>query len=140
MSKKVLELLKQKFGDAILETHSQFGDDTAVVDPASWLAIAQHLRDDPRLAMNQFIDLCGVDYLGVMETRFEVVMHLRSFTHNHRLRLKARVGDDEGSGAEIDSVRRRCRFGGWLRCRTPRWLSGCAPGSRSPCRPCRSAC
>lgn len=104
MSKKVLDILQQQFADAVLETHSQFGDDTAVVDANRWREIALFLRNDPRTAMNMFVDLCAVDYLGVQTPRFEVVLHLRSLQHGHRIRLKARVGSDEGEGAEIDSV------------------------------------
>jgi NADH-quinone oxidoreductase subunit C len=105
MSKKVLELLQAQFGPAILETHSQLGDDTAVVDPAQWRAVALFLRDDPRLAFNLFVDLCGVDYLSIGAVpRFEVVCHLRSIQHAHRIRIKARVGDEDGEHAEIDSV------------------------------------
>ena len=105
MSKKVLDLLQEKFGAAVLETHSQFGDDTAVLDPARWREAALFLRDDPRLAMNMFVDLCGVDYLPLgADPRFEVVCHLRSLQHAHRIRIKARVGDEDGSNAEIDSL------------------------------------
>jgi NADH-quinone oxidoreductase subunit C len=103
MSKKVLDFLQEKFGAAILETHAQFGDDTAVIEPASWRAVAFFLRDDSRLAMNMFTDLCGVDYHH-REPRFEVVCHLRSLQHAHRIRIKSRVGDEEGEVAEIDSL------------------------------------
>jgi NADH-quinone oxidoreductase subunit C len=105
MSKKVLEILKAKFGDAVLETHSQFGDDTAVVEPSRWREVAMFLRDDPRLAMNMFTDLCAVDYLPMRaEPRFEVVCHVRSMAHAHRVRIKARVGAEDGTGAELDSL------------------------------------
>ncbi len=105
MSKKVLDLLKEKLGDAVLETHAQFGDDTAVIDPARWREAALFLRDDPRLAFDMFVDLCGVDYLSIQaDPRFEVVCHLRSVKHAHRVRIKARVGAEDGSGAEIDSL------------------------------------
>ena len=105
MSKKVLELLQAQFGAAILETHSQFGDDTAVIEPARWRDVALFLKSDPRLAMNMFVDLCGVDYLSIgADPRFEVVCHLRSLQHAHRIRIKARVGDEEGHGAELDSL------------------------------------
>ncbi len=122
MSAKVVEILKAKFGDAVLETHAQFGDDTAVVDPARWREIALFLRDDPRLAMNMFTDLCAVDYLpmggiptaGGEPARFEVVLHLRSVQHAHRLRLKARVGDEDGAGAEIDSLVPVWKGADWL--------------------------
>ena len=104
MSKKVLDLLQTKFEASILETYTQFGDETAVIEPSRWQEVARFLRDDPRIAMNMFTDLCGVDFLGLRETRFEVVCHLRSLQHAHRIRLKARIGDEEGAGAEIDSL------------------------------------
>jgi NADH-quinone oxidoreductase subunit C len=105
MSKKVLDLLEAKLGSALLETHSQFGDDTAVIEAPRWREAALFLRDDPRLAMNMFVDLCGVDFLPIRaEPRFEVVCHLRSVQHAHRVRIKARVGAQDGSDAEIDSL------------------------------------
>jgi NADH-quinone oxidoreductase subunit C len=105
MSQKVLDLLQAKFGPAILETHSQFGDDTAVIEPARWRDVGLFLRDDPRLAMNMFVDLCAVDYLEInADPRFEVVCHLRSLQHAHRVRIKARVGAEDGTGAELDSL------------------------------------
>ncbi len=107
MSKKVLDLLQEKFGAAILETHAQFGDDTAVIEPSAWRAVALFLRDDSRLQMNMFTDLCGVDYLHQRredEPRFEVVCHLRSLQYAHRIRIKSRIGDAEGENVEIDSL------------------------------------
>ena len=103
MSKAVLEALTQRFTDAIWETHAQFGDDTAVVDPERWFDIASFLKSDARCAMNQFIDLCAVDYPD-RDPRFEVVLHLRSLEKGHRLRLKTRIGDAYGEGVELDSV------------------------------------
>ena len=108
MSKRVLEILGERFGHDVLETHSQFGDDTAVVNPARWLEIATFLRDDSRCAMNMFVDITAVDYLGRQTPRFEVVMHLRSLERGHRVRLRARGGDEDGQNAEIDSVVSLC--------------------------------
>src|SRR3954452_14517193 len=102
MSTALLSLLKQRFGDAILETHSEFGDDTAVIDPASWYDAARFLKTDPRAGMKQLIDLTAGDYPD-RDPRFEVVLHLRSLERGHRLRLKARVGDEDGT-PEIDSI------------------------------------
>jgi NADH-quinone oxidoreductase subunit C len=103
MSARVLEALKAKLGDAVLETHSQFGDDTAVVTAGAWKAACRFLREDPSMAFDMMVDLCGVDY-PEREPRFEVVLHLYSLSKRHRVRLKARVGDIEGEKAEIDSV------------------------------------
>lgn len=113
MSKKVLDLLKAQFGEKILETHSQFGDDTAVVDPAAWREVALFLRDDPRCAMNMFIDITAVDYPD-REPRFEVVCHLRSLERGHRVRIKARIGDEDGEGLEIASLAPVWRGADWF--------------------------
>ena len=101
MSRRLLDKLKERFGGAILETHSAFGDDTAIVDPAAWKQICAFLRDDSACDMQMLMDLCGVDYPD-RTPRIEVVAHLYSINKRHRLRLKARVGDGcEGSAAEI---------------------------------------
>lgn len=107
MSVRVLDALRAKFGDAVVETHSDFGDDTAVVAADRWKDVCRWLRDDPAMAFDMLVDLCGVDFLGSAQPRshrFEVVVHLYSIAKRHRLRVKARIGDDEGDGAEIDTV------------------------------------
>jgi NADH-quinone oxidoreductase subunit C len=103
VSQLVLDKLKEKFGAAILETHSDFGDDTAVVDPALWAAVGKFLRDDAALAFDLPVDLCGVDYPNRLP-RMEVVLHLYSVSRRHRVRIKARVGDEDMEGAELDSL------------------------------------
>jgi NADH-quinone oxidoreductase subunit C len=56
------------------------------------------------------VDLTAVDYLG--ETpRFEVVYHLLSLKHNHRVRIKARVLE---SAPEIDTVISVWPAAGWM--------------------------
>ncbi len=44
------------------------------------------LRDDPRFAFEQCMDVCGVDWPQNPE-RFEVVYNLLSLAHNHRCRV-----------------------------------------------------
>ncbi len=96
----VLSKLKEKFADAIVATHSDFGDDTAVVRREKIVEICAFLRDDPELRFDLGMDLTGVDYLGE-EPRFEVVYHLYSLEKKHRVRIKARVPEDDPT---IDSV------------------------------------
>ncbi len=103
MSKALVELVKKQFPASVIETHSLVGDDTVVVDPARWKEIARFLRDDPRADMQMLVDLTAVDY-PERTPRFEVVAHFYSLSKGHRLRLKARVGDEEGEGADIDTL------------------------------------
>ncbi len=96
----VLEALVGKFGDDIVSTHSDFGDDTALVRRERIVEICTFLRDDPGLRFDFAMDLTGVDYLGE-EPRFEVVYHLYSLEKKHRVRIKTRVPEED---PVIDSV------------------------------------
>ena len=96
----VLERLVGKFGDDIVSTHSDFGDDTALVRRERIVEICTFLRDDPGLRFDFAMDLTGVDYLGE-EPRFEVVYHLYSLEKKHRVRIKTRVPEED---PVIDSV------------------------------------
>jgi NADH-quinone oxidoreductase subunit C len=96
MSAKLFDVLRERFGDAVLETSTQHRDEMAVVDPERWVEIARVLRDDPRCDMKMMIDLCAVDY-PERTPRFEVVLHLYSIALGHRLRLKARVDEEIAS-------------------------------------------
>jgi NADH-quinone oxidoreductase subunit C len=96
----VLSKLKETFGDAIVATHSDFGDDTALVRRERIVEICTFLRDDPAMRFDFAMDLTGVDYLGE-EPRFEVVYHLFSLEKKHRVRIKARVPEED---PVIDSV------------------------------------
>jgi NADH-quinone oxidoreductase subunit C len=96
----VLEKLSERFGEAILAVHSDLGDDTALVKRERIVEIMTFLRDDPALKFDFAMDLTGVDYLG--ETpRFEVVYHLYSLGKKARVRIKARIPEEDPS---IDSV------------------------------------
>lgn len=53
---------------------------------ARLIGLMEMLRDDPRYACEQMMDLCGVDYPERAE-RFEVVYNLLSVSHNHRIRV-----------------------------------------------------
>jgi NADH-quinone oxidoreductase subunit C len=94
MSQRALDRLKERFGDAIVSTHSRLGDDTAVVARERVYEILQFLRDDPELLFNFCSDVTAVDYLG-REPRFEVVWHLYSIAKKHRVRVKAEVPEED---------------------------------------------
>jgi len=97
----ILADLQRRFGDAIVETHDQHGDHTAVVARDALLAVLAHCRDDAALAFDVLMDLTAVDYLKYPGRedgpRFEVVYHLYSIARNHRLRVKVRVDEDDAS-------------------------------------------
>jgi NADH-quinone oxidoreductase subunit C len=98
MSQLVLERLRARFGEKILQTSSFRGDEEAIVAPGDWREVATFLRDEPECDMNHFIDLTAVDYpeREPEVPRFDVVLLLRSLAKKHRIRLKTRVREDQG--------------------------------------------
>jgi NADH-quinone oxidoreductase subunit C len=97
MSQRAIERLKSQFGDRILASSAFRGDDTAVIAPADWLAVAQFLKSDGECAMNQFVDLTAVDYPEREPElpRFDVVLIVRSLVLKQRVCLKTRVSEGQ---------------------------------------------
>jgi NADH-quinone oxidoreductase subunit C len=58
----------------------------ALAERDSLISVMTTLRDDPRFAFEQMMDLCGVDWPERAE-RFDVVYNLLSVTLNHRVRV-----------------------------------------------------
>jgi len=96
---RIIERLTERFGPAIGETHSHRGDHTAVADRAAIRDVLDFCKTDPELSFDMLADLTAVDYLRFPGRedgpRFEVVYHLYSLRHNHRVRLKVRVEEDD---------------------------------------------
>jgi NADH-quinone oxidoreductase subunit C len=113
MSKALQASVAKKFGPAILESTSQHGDETIVVEAHRWADVHRFLRDDPSCQMEMLTDLCAVDYPD-REPRFEVVTHLYSLTKSHRLRVKTRIGDAEGENAVVETLKPLWNVADWL--------------------------
>jgi len=94
----ILDELRARFGGAIVETHDHRGDHTAVVDRDAVRDVLATCRDAGALAFDVLMDLTAVDYSRFPGRedgpRFEVVYHLYSIAHNHRLRVKVRLTED----------------------------------------------
>jgi NADH-quinone oxidoreductase subunit C len=94
----ILARLQERFGAAVLAVHAEYGDDTALVDLRAVPEVLQFCRDDAALRFDMLMDLTAVDYLTYPgredAPRFEVVYHLYSVPHNHRVRIKAGVEEE----------------------------------------------
>jgi NADH-quinone oxidoreductase subunit C len=95
----ILADLQQRFAGFLVDTHGQHGDHTVVVARGTLVDLLRYCRDEPALAFDMLTDLTAVDYLKYPGredgSRFEVVYHLYSLGHNHRLRVKVRVDEDD---------------------------------------------
>ena len=95
----ILARLSERLGAGLSETHDFRGDHTAVVSREAVLEALRFCREDAALAFDLLVDVTAVDYLRFPGRedgpRFEVVYHLYSTAHNHRVRLKVRLEQDD---------------------------------------------
>ncbi|OGW47878.1 MAG: NADH dehydrogenase (quinone) subunit D, partial [Nitrospirae bacterium RBG_19FT_COMBO_58_9] len=107
----LLDSLEAKFPDAILGTRVDAARaETAVsVAAAHLLEIARYLHDAPEAAFDQLTDICSVDY-PEDRLRFEVVYHLHSLPLRQRLRLKARITEDDPTIASVTGIWKGAEF------------------------------
>lgn len=105
-----LQLLKEQFPEAVVDTLVPQGDATAVVLPESLMKIAEFLKSDRRLQFDVLVDITAIDYLG-KTPRFCVVYHLLSLPFQRRLRLKVSV---DNGGPALDSLTPFWGSANWL--------------------------
>jgi NADH-quinone oxidoreductase subunit C len=96
-SSDICALLEQQFGNKIKAKKLDALDPFVVVEVADLVNVCRFLRDDPRLSFTILNLISGVDYFepdakkapkAGFEPHVEVVYHLSSFTHRHRLVVK----------------------------------------------------
>ena len=85
-----LSTIKEHFGDEILNTHSQFGQNTVVVSETALLKLGEYLKTD--LGFDVLMDVTAVDHWKA-RPRFEVVYHFLSLKRVERLRVKVPVDE-----------------------------------------------
>ena len=97
---EVLQLALEKALGEGAAISAALGEVTVVVKAADYIQAMQALRDDPTLAFEEMIDLCGVDYSQYGEgtwdgPRYAVTTHLLSLANNWRVRVRVFCPDDE---------------------------------------------
>ena len=114
---EIIALLEAEFGARIKDKKTDAIDPFAVVEPENLLDVCRYLRDDPQLKFDLLNCISGVDYLELdpkkvakagFEPHLEVVYHLSSFTHRHRVTLKVMLprwkDNKAGNLPEVPSV------------------------------------
>ncbi len=107
----LLDNLKAKFPDAILAIHvdAARAETSLSVAAPRLLDLARYLHDAPEAAFDQLTDICSVDY-PEDQLRFEVVYHLHSLPLGQRLRLKARITEDDPTIASVTGIWKGAEF------------------------------
>lgn len=123
---EMLAVLDQQFGAKIKDKKPDAIDPFIVVEPGDLVETCRFLRDDSQLRFELLNCISGVDYLepdakkapkAGYEPHIEVVYHLSSFTHQHRLVLKVILprwkGGKVGDLPELPSVNSIWRTADW---------------------------
>ncbi|MEK7413566.1 MAG: NADH-quinone oxidoreductase subunit C [Planctomycetota bacterium] len=76
-------------------------------------ALIKFLRDDPRLAFDQLLDVAGIDYLSYPDwrgPRFAVSYPLKSTTFRHRVIVKVLVEEDDAKVPSLNDLYRSANY------------------------------
>lgn len=73
---KIAEILKNRFGDAIVAMAAETSHPHVIVVPQRWAEVAQYLRDDPALGFNLLRCISGLDL--VAENKLAAVYDLHA--------------------------------------------------------------
>jgi NADH-quinone oxidoreductase subunit C len=123
---EIIAILEEKFGGKIKAKNPDAIDPFVTVEPADLVEVCRFLRDDPRLRFEFLNCISGVDYFepdpkkapkAGFEPHTEVVYHLASFTHRHRLVVKIVLPrwkeNKPGDLPEVPSVTSLWRTADW---------------------------
>jgi NADH-quinone oxidoreductase subunit C len=94
MNQTILERLQAQFPASIRGSEEFRNDLTVTVRATDIMTVGQFLKEDPTLAFDMIIDVCGVDRFREQE-RFEVIYTLYSLSNKKYLRLKVLVNEDD---------------------------------------------
>lgn len=90
-----VSLIRNKFAETVQEIIEAVGEVTIVAKREGLVELMTFLRDEPSLRFNYLSDIGGLDLGEFAAPRFAVVYQLYSLAHNHRLRVKVFVEEDD---------------------------------------------
>jgi len=94
ITKKLVEKLKERFGDGIKKVEEFRGEVSITVKKDILLEFMRFLKDSPDFEMDMLVDVTAVDY-PEHTPRIQVVYQLRSLTKRHNLRVKCWAENEE---------------------------------------------
>ena len=88
-------LIRSRFADQVQEIIEAVGEVTVVAKREGLVELMTFLRDEPSLRFNYLSDIGGLDLGEFASPRFAIAYQLYSLEHNHRLRVKVFVEEDD---------------------------------------------
>jgi NADH-quinone oxidoreductase subunit C len=103
--------LQVQFAGTVEQIIEALGEVTVIVKREGLLPFMTHLRDEPRLRFNFLSDIGGLDLGEFGVPRFAIVYQLYSLIHNHRLRVKVHLDEED---ARVPTVEGIWKTANWL--------------------------
>src|SRR5882672_428284 len=88
-------LIRAKFTNTIEEIIEASNEITVIAKREGFLDFMTWLRDEPALRFDNLSDVSCVDLGEFASPRFAIAYHLYSFAHNHRLRVKVFLEEED---------------------------------------------
>lgn len=104
-----LKRLTEKFQNSIQETKTHYGELTLSVKKEEIVSLCHFLHDDPEMSFDHITDICSLDF-PEDEERFEMVYMFYSIPKKHRIRIKARITEEECTIDSISSIWKGANF------------------------------
>jgi NADH-quinone oxidoreductase subunit C len=104
-------LIRAKFTDTVEEIIEAASEITIVAKREGLLEMMTWLRDEPSSRFDYLSDVSGVDLGEFASPRFAIAYHLYSFVHNHRLRVKVFLEEDD---ARLPTMWNLWKSSNWL--------------------------
>ncbi len=98
-----VDVITNKFSEAVSGPIEFRGETTLVVQPDQLLEVCTFLRDDPALKFDLLSDVSAVD-LFPAHPRFAVNYHLYSLENGHSLRIKVQLDDEQPHVSSVTSI------------------------------------
>ena len=104
-SEEIVARGESRLPDAIQGSAIPQGDAVVFVAPDNLQKVATFLKDDPVLKFDYLSDICGVDYLNEeREPRFESVYQLYSIDHQHSVRVRVGIEEENPSVPTVSEL------------------------------------
>ena len=103
---EIIQTLQEQFPDQVVKSSQECLQPFVVVAPDAVAEICAFLKNDPDLAFDTLMCLSGVDYKNSKKEpeRFEVVYHLFSMRHRHKIVLKAELSREDPALPTVEAV------------------------------------
>jgi NADH-quinone oxidoreductase subunit C len=92
---KAAAVIEARFGGRLLEKVVFRDEVTYSVAPRDWIEVLSFCKEEPALAFDQLDCLLGDHLPERIEKPLQVVVHLVSHAHGHRLRIKTALAEGE---------------------------------------------